>query len=225
MIWFTADPHLGHENIVKYCRRPFWTTAGDIRERFAENRVPDHVKDEERWPDIEKHDETLIENWNSRVAVDDEVWIIGDFCWWHLDEVMVRAYYARLNGYKHLVLGNHDTDGDDEPLPVLVDLFGDRLHRYKQLRIGSDGRRKPLSRKGGQRVILFHYAMRGWENDYHNPAKGKTGSWHFYGHYHGRLMSHRTSFDVGVDVCNYAPISWPEVEQKMRAILNEKDPI
>lgn len=226
MIFFTADQHLGHENIVKYCRRPFWTTAGDIRSRFQEHRVPDATPDDARWPDVEKHDETIISNWNDAVAPSDEVFIVGDLFWWHLLPEKMREYYERLNGYKHLILGNHDTDADDEPLPELVRLFGDRLYRYKQLRIGGDGRRKPLSRKGGQRVILFHYAMRGWENDYHNPAKGKTGSWHLYGHYHGRLMSHRTSFDVGVDVCNFAPISWDEVSRKMRVILNENgDPI
>lgn len=226
MIWFTADLHLGHENIIKYCRRPFWTTAGVAREREG-HRVPDAVSDDERWPDVEAHDRALIDNFNACVAVDDEVWILGDLFWWHLEPEKMRAYYEELHGYKHLILGNHDTDADDEPLPTLVDLFGDRLYRYKQIRIGGDGHRKPLS-KGGQRVILFHYAMRGWENDYHNPTKGKTGSWHIYGHYHGRKMSYRTSFDVGVDVCHYAPISWPEVEQKMLAILassNQGDPI
>lgn len=207
MIWFWADPHLGHENIIRYCRRPF-------------------LKDGE--PDIEAHDRTLIENFNARVAPDDEVWIVGDFCWWHLDPERVRAYYRQLNGYKHLVIGNHDTDDDGRVLPVLEELFGDRLHWYVEIKIGGDGRRKPLSRKGGQRVVLFHYGIRAWQGWFPDKETGRR-SWHLYGHHHGRLRPNRTSFDVGVDACDhYAPISWPEIVKKMQRLeaqQGREDPI
>ena len=215
MIWFTGDTHLGHANIIKYCRRP--------RTKTAEIEGRDRTV-----PDVKAHDAALVGNWNSKVAPDDEVWHLGDFAWWHLPDEEIRALYDSLNGYKHLIIGNHDCGPDGEPVPILRELFGDRLHRYIEIKIGGDGRRKPLSHSGGQKLVLFHYAMRGWVHDYHNPDKGKKGSWHLYGHHHGRLMSHRTSFDVGVDVCNYSPISWPDVEQKMLAILaasHRGDPI
>lgn len=49
MIFFTADLHLGHENIIKQCQRPF--------------------------NNVEQMDKELIKNWNSVVNVDDEVYI------------------------------------------------------------------------------------------------------------------------------------------------------
>lgn len=52
-IWFTADPHYGHANIIKYCRRPF--------------------------DNVVVMDETLIDNHNAVVATNDIVYIIGDF--------------------------------------------------------------------------------------------------------------------------------------------------
>lgn len=52
MIYFTADTHFGHENIIRFCNRPF--------------------------PDLETMNETLIENWNQRVCSNDTIYIIGD---------------------------------------------------------------------------------------------------------------------------------------------------
>lgn len=53
MIYFTADLHLNHENIIKYCNRPF--------------------------NDLEDMNETLIENWNTIIKHCDTVYIVGDF--------------------------------------------------------------------------------------------------------------------------------------------------
>ena len=52
MIYFTADTHFGHENVIRFCGRPY-TTAAEM-------------------------DEALIENWNSRVKGNDTVFILGD---------------------------------------------------------------------------------------------------------------------------------------------------
>jgi len=56
MIWFTADTHLGHTNIIKYCDRPF--------------------------DSIEEMDQKIINNWNKVVKPEDVVYHLGDFAWW-----------------------------------------------------------------------------------------------------------------------------------------------
>ena len=52
MIFFTSDLHLGHENCIRLCNRPFSS--------------------------IEEMDEILIENWNHKVTGKDTVYILGD---------------------------------------------------------------------------------------------------------------------------------------------------
>jgi calcineurin-like phosphoesterase family protein len=52
--WFTADTHFGHENIIKYCNRPF--------------------------ANVKAMDDLLILNWNSCVKPEDYIYHLGDFC-------------------------------------------------------------------------------------------------------------------------------------------------
>ena len=52
-IWFTSDLHFGHQNIIKFCNRP--------------------------WETVEEMDKALIENWNSVVGENDIVFDLGDF--------------------------------------------------------------------------------------------------------------------------------------------------
>lgn len=80
MDFFTADLHLGHENVIRHCNRPF--KNADVM------------------------DDALIENWNRRVSKNDTVYILGDLIFRtnHLPE----DYLYRLNGHKHLIIGNHD---------------------------------------------------------------------------------------------------------------------
>lgn len=79
-VFFTSDLHFGHQNIIKFCNRPWETT--------------------------EEMDEALIKNWNSVVKEDDIVFDLGDFAFapnWRWKEIL-----SRLNGKHYLILGNHD---------------------------------------------------------------------------------------------------------------------
>ena len=81
-IFFTADLHLGHANIIKHCGRPFST--------------------------VEEMDEHLISAWNAYVRPNDTVYILGDLIF--RNTVSPDSYLSRLRGKKHLILGNHDKD-------------------------------------------------------------------------------------------------------------------
>lgn len=81
MKYFTSDQHFGHANIIKYCDRPYAT--------------------------YKIMDKALIDNWNSVIKDEDEVFVIGDFSLTRNHE-MIRSLLEKLNGTKHLILGNHD---------------------------------------------------------------------------------------------------------------------
>ena len=79
-ICLVADTHFNHENIIKYCNRPF--------------------------KDIEEMNESIIENWNSVIKKDDIVYHLGDFGFGSLEDL--KQIFDRLNGKKYLIMGNHD---------------------------------------------------------------------------------------------------------------------
>ena len=79
-IYFTADTHFGHTNIIRYCGRPFETK--------------------------EEHDRVLIENWNNKVQPQDVVYHLGDFGFGTPDDL--RKIAAKLQGKIHFIRGNHD---------------------------------------------------------------------------------------------------------------------
>jgi len=55
MIFFTADTHLGHANIIKHCSRPFKS--------------------------LNEMDYTIRDNWNRTVTNEDTIYHLGDFAW------------------------------------------------------------------------------------------------------------------------------------------------
>ena len=80
-IWFTADTHFGHANIIKHSYRPF--------------------------KDVEEMDARIINQWNGLVVPGDDVYHLGDFAFTH-KKAEVNRYIDRLNGNIHLIAGNHD---------------------------------------------------------------------------------------------------------------------
>ncbi|MDO4543503.1 MAG: metallophosphoesterase [Clostridia bacterium] len=80
MIYFTADTHFGHQNVIRFCNRPFSSA--------------------------EEMDEALIENRNSRVRGNDTVYVLGDM---FFRSTNVESILRRLRGKKRLIVGNHDS--------------------------------------------------------------------------------------------------------------------
>ena len=50
-------------------------------------------------------EQTLINNWNSRITKNDEVYILGDMFWYNEEAPRI---LSELKGRKYLILGNHD---------------------------------------------------------------------------------------------------------------------
>lgn len=83
-IWFVSDTHGFHQNILKYCNRPFGS--------------------------VEEMNEAIVANWNSVVKPDDHVYHLGDFCFGNVEKWNWFLEPGKLNGHIHLILGNHDPE-------------------------------------------------------------------------------------------------------------------
>ena len=86
MIYFTADMHFYHTNIIKHSNRPFGC--------------------------LEEMHESIIARFNSRVRPKDSLYILGDAVWGSGADA--NKILKRLNGKKFLIRGNHDRFLNDE---------------------------------------------------------------------------------------------------------------
>lgn len=79
-VFFSADCHFDHANIIKYCNRPFNT--------------------------VEKMNNTIVTQWNKKVKQDDLVYHVGDFA--YKGQNSAKYWQKRLNGDIVHIRGNHD---------------------------------------------------------------------------------------------------------------------
>lgn len=154
-IWFTSDQHLGHTNIIKYCDRPFESA--------------------------EEMDAAIINNWQSIVKPEDQVFVLGDFSFHEPEKTT--SILSTLPGQKFLVKGNHD-----------------KRRRLKKVRGWQWIKDYHELKVEGNRIVLFHYPIHQWR------AKG-GGGFHLHGHSHGRQSPNLRRLDVGVDSWDFYPIS------------------
>ena len=81
-----ADTHFNHENIIKYCNRPFKS--------------------------VEEMNETIIKNWNETVSNNDVIICLGDVGLGNSNDL--KPIIERLNGKKILIMGNHDNFSENK---------------------------------------------------------------------------------------------------------------
>lgn len=100
--------HLGHKNVLKFDARQY-----------------------ER---VEEMNEALIANWNTKVSDEDDVWILGDFC--YRSDKDPSFYLKQLKGRKHLIMDamlasiQELLKLSDEQLSALTADFESRLPEY-----------------------------------------------------------------------------------------------
>lgn len=188
-LWFTADLHLGHANILKYCARPFLSESEAAR--AAENPRG-------RWKvsaeSVRRHDDALLDAINEQVGERDVLWILGDFSLAPLEEA--RIYRDRIRCREvNFVRGNHD-------LPSYDTLFS---------RVLDQGMVKHL----GKKIWLNHYPMRTWDKAFHG-AWHLYGHVHGRLKDEDEANPRLLAMDVGVDACAYCPVSFSEIADSLR---------
>lgn len=83
--WFVSDLHFAHENIIRFCKRPFKNAA--------------------------EMDDALVTNWNALVKPEDHVYNLGDLTMrrgGRVQQEWICGLNRKLNGHKYLFIGNHD---------------------------------------------------------------------------------------------------------------------
>ena len=170
---YISDLHLGHRNVINFDNRPFL--------------------------DTEEMDRVLIKLWNSRVSADDNVYIVGDFC--YRNENAAEWYLRQLKGHKHLIIGNHDG----------ATLKNEKAMAYfesvdKMMHVSDDGKQ----------ICLCHFPIAEWNGYY-------KGSWHIYGHIHNRrnetyefMKTKERALNAAACINNYTPVSMNELIRNNR---------
>ena len=79
MIYYIADMHFGHNNILAFDNRPYNTVA--------------------------EMEDDMIKKWNKKVTQKDTVYVLGDMFWKNVDGERI---LPQLNGNIILIKGNHD---------------------------------------------------------------------------------------------------------------------
>jgi calcineurin-like phosphoesterase family protein len=209
--WFTSDLHFHHRNIIRFCDRPFKKDCVDcdgVNLRTKENSHDYHYKpkclscaDYGYVADVDDMNDGLIENWNSIIGKNDQVYCLGDFAF--CDKNKTSELVRRLNGHIHWIYGNHDEHirgakgfASHNDIKVVKHMLGGKKYSF----------------------FLCHYPCVSWR-------KSHEGAIHVHGHCHGTLPDDGVAlrFDVGVDVWDYKPVNFNTIvelaEQRKKSNL------
>lgn len=211
MIYFTSDPHFGHNNIVDFCNRPFY-------DEFEETDVGGGImKRRLKTPRVEAMDAGLIDRWNSVVNPDDTVYVLGDWAMGRAENGISKA--RRLHGNKFLIPGNHDKCwfGGKKDHKGWVSFFESAGFTILANSVDDGNGIVDLSHlfpEVSEGVIACHFPY----NDPSDPRVGDrfaaykpedTGKWLIHGHVHDKwkIKAAEREINVGVDVWDLTPVS------------------
>ena len=166
MKYYISDLHFGHENIIRLCNRPF----SSVREM----------------------DKALIDNWNSVVKPNDEVYILGDIVFRSANNPI--DYFKQLNGKKYLITGNHDN-----PKPEWYSYFEKIKPDYFVV-------------DNGRKIKMYHYPVVEWDGYF-------RGTISLYGHTHNNTTNPAykimrdipNAYNVGADILGFTPRTLDQV--------------
>lgn len=199
-VWFTADLHLGHGNILKYCNRPFLS---------PQERAKAATDPRGKWrvsaDTVRRHDDELLDAINTRVRPEDRLYVLGDFCWGRYEEALAHRERIACRDVI-LVWGNHD-------------------HREVG-RVFQHTLEQGMITVEGQDIWLCHYPLRTWNRRFHG-SWSLYG--HVHGKFVAEDEANLSSLtrDVGVDACDYRPLSFQDLcaymAPRMDAFWKQKD--
>lgn len=211
--YFCSDPHAFHGNIMKYCRRTSFMTPRDLGEFLAREAVGGEAFREFQVSreSVDAMNQSLVDNINARVAPDDVLWCLGDWCFGRGSGYLANARWFRDKIHcrtVNIVWGNHD----DRAIRDLFDQAVDQLELTVE----------------GVPMTLNHYPMLTWNGQHRATAAHPNV--HLYGHVHAiyqrepealpiRDAEAWAALDVGFDGHDYEVWSVSEIMEALRPRL------
>ncbi len=189
-VFVVSDPHFGHANIIKYCRRPF--------------------------ADADEMDRQLIARWNATVPPDATVWLLGDVT---VKPEKLGPLLRQLNGRKLLVAGNHDqphpvslSNKGRQPEELAGYARAYRAAGFDAVHLGG-----AFTLPDFGRVLVCHYPYSNGPDHLRVrfPDDGETPLLH--GHVHDKWRFKGRMLNVGVEVQDYRPVSLRDIRDLFRA--------
>ena len=147
---------------------------------------------------VDEMNRLMVEKWNSVITENDTVYHLGDFTLDGMSHFM--KWVNQLKGNIKILPGSHDQ-------PWLKDFVGSEKVQVIPPLVSVEF---PEHTPGNapQVIVLCHYSLQVWDRSNH-------GSWHLFGHSHGKLKGMGLSFDVGVDCTEFEPLSLKQVAARM----------
>lgn len=163
---------------------------------------------------IEEMNDTIITNWNNKVPKDGIVYHLGDFAWGNKLE-QYKELISKLNGKIILIKGNHDEK-------TYLTIERNALNSSKN-------NATSIWKIEDRYVYLHHYPFLCYGGTY---RKKEDMVYQLFGHIHSgkgqtgldmpRMnLLFPTQYDVGMDNNNYIPLSWKEVDEKIKRQIEE----
>ena len=200
-IYFSADWHIGHENVLRLDQRPF--------------------------ADLEAMNKGLIKRFNACVGENDVCYFLGDM---GFSTAAIKEVVDELNGTKILILGNHDKKcqammnaGFDAVMYSASLYIAGELVTMTHCPLRGVFREDTTGMRNSKPGDNWHR-----EKDNDKYSVENNGQFHLHGHIHspngglsekiaGRQM------DVGVPSSGYSPISISTIESWIvRTLKDEK---
>jgi calcineurin-like phosphoesterase family protein len=148
---------------------------------------------------IDEMDNTILKNINSIVTNNDDLYLDGDICYKSGKDPI--EYLRKMNGKKHLIIGNHDGKILNSPECRKCFVEIDKILTTKDKVKGTD-----------KMIVLCHYPMVEWDGFF-------RGSIHLYGHIHNNTQNQAykilktidNAYNVGADILEFMPRTLEDV--------------
>lgn len=130
---------------------------------------------------VQTMNEVIAQNWNNLVTDLDTVYHLGDVC---LNDEGDFSFLSKLNGKKHLILGNHETP---RRVRAYMDLFKS-VQAYKTI----------------DKTILSHIPV-------HPTQLDERFDLNIHGHLHEEVLEDKRYVNVSCEQIGYTPVRLEEI--------------